>query len=101
VGVFVHATAGPEPFCGGDKDSPTSIDRVILELESLVSELEHGTVQVLGLVVIFFRDSAFAALDFFVLTTIPGEYFQVVRVEQVEAVPQADHRRQNGHVLTP
>ena len=40
-------------------------------------------------------------LPLFVVTTIPGEHIQIVRIEEVETVAQADHGSQDGDLFTP
>jgi len=101
VSVSVNAATGPEALVRGNKDGTTGVHRVISVIERRVSELENGAIQILGLVAIRFGRTSYFPLQLFILDSKSREYSEVVRVQEVEAIAQADHRGQHGDLLAP
>jgi hypothetical protein len=85
----------------GNKDGTTGVHWVISVIERRVRELENGAIQVFGLVAILFGRTSYFPLQLLILDTKSREYSEVIRVQEVEAIAQANHRGQHGDFLAP
>lgn len=81
VSIPINATSSPEPLVRGDEYRSARVDAVVLKIERRVGELEYGTVQVLGLVVVLRGDLSCLSLSVLVFEPEASENIEVVRIE--------------------
>jgi len=72
---------------------------LVLGLDGRAGELEYRTINVLGIIIVLFRTASGLAFRLPGDEVEAGEDVEVVRVEQVEAVPEADHLAQDRDIL--